>query len=76
MDKLNIFGSLTQAKETMVRAEKELGDLWAAGRIRLSEDDIEKLETTLEGIKITKSNIENYIKMFAQITNKNINEPK
>ena len=69
-DKLKFFGELNTGKECLIRAYKQIVDLWNSGSIRLLPDDVEDIE-----IRGSLKQIGAFKELFGGIANNKV-EPK
>ena len=76
-DKLKFFGELNSGKEALIRAHKQIGDLWNSGSIRLLPDDIADISKTEREIRGILKQIGAFKDLFGGIANHKVeNEEK
>ena len=74
-DKLKFFGELNAGKECLIRAHKQIVDLWNLGSIRLLSDDIGDISKTEREIRGLLKQIGAFKELFGGIANNKV-EPK
>ena len=72
--KIKFFGEFNQAKDTLIRAQKQLQYLWNDGATRLRADDIEDIAKSEREMRGLLKQISAIKELFLGISNGKIEE--
>lgn len=73
-DKIDVFGEFNMGRDAIKRAKAKIQELWNAGNVRLTPEDVKQFKQIEREIKGDLSSIKGIIELFNSITNGKLKE--